>query len=194
MDATPVDHPDRAVRQSNLGLILRIRSFERTGVAADLDEAVEVSRAAVDATPVDHPDRARHLLNLVLALGAMHKRSEIRELVVEAVEAGREAVAVETASASMRAPAARAWGHVAAAGEDWQAAAEGYAEAIGLLPGVAPARSLGRSDQEFWLAELARPGAEATACCLRPARTSGRLSCGSRAAGCCSGRRWTPPT
>jgi tetratricopeptide (TPR) repeat protein len=165
--ATPVDHPERAVRLSNLGLILRMRSFERTGVAADLDEAVEVSRAAVDATPLDHPDRARHLLNLVLALGAMHKRSEIRELVEEAVKAGRAAVAVETAPASMRAQAARAWGHVAAAGGDWQAAAEGYAAAIGLLPRVAPARSLGRSDQEFWLAELASPGAEAAACCLQ---------------------------
>ena len=167
VSATPVDHPERAVRLSNLGLILRMRSFERTGVAADLDEAVEVSRAAVSATPPDHPDRARHLLNLVLALGAMHKRSEIRELVVEAAAAGRAAVAVETAPASMRAQAARAWGHVAAAGGDWQAAAEGYAAAIGLLPRVAPAHSLGRSDQEFWLAELASPGAEAAACCLQ---------------------------
>lgn len=57
-------------------------------------------------------------------------------------------------------------GGTAAAQEDWLAATEGFAAAIELLARVAP-RSLGRSDQEYWLGELRGLGADAAACCLQ---------------------------
>ena len=63
MDATPADHPDRAIWLSNLGNALQAR-FEQTGALADLDEAISAGRAAVDATPAGHSDRAAMLSNL----------------------------------------------------------------------------------------------------------------------------------
>ena len=69
MQATPADHPDRAMYLSNLGTALQAR-FERTGAAADLDAAIDHLREAVQATPADHPNRAMRLSNLGNALQA----------------------------------------------------------------------------------------------------------------------------
>ena len=52
---------------TNLGATLQDR-YERTGNKADLDEAIEIDRAALAATPADHPFRGRILSYLALAL------------------------------------------------------------------------------------------------------------------------------
>ncbi|MDT3442683.1 hypothetical protein [Pseudofrankia sp. BMG5.37] len=63
VDATPTDHPDRAMYLSNLGLALQAR-FERVGELADLNDTIDLFRQTVDATPTDHPNRARYLSDL----------------------------------------------------------------------------------------------------------------------------------
>ena len=68
--SVPTGDADRPKHQSRLAAALAIR-FERTGVQADLDEALATSQAAVDAAAVDHPGRAMCLSNLagVLRVG-----------------------------------------------------------------------------------------------------------------------------
>jgi tetratricopeptide (TPR) repeat protein len=163
--ATSPDSQDRANRLSNLGSALHNR-FERTRTLADLNRAVAVGEAAVAATPPDHPDRAVLLFNLGVCLQARSERTRVGADLDDAVVKFRAAVAVETSPPSVRAGAARAWGQIAAAGQHWSAAVEGYEAAIGLLARLAP-RSLDRSDQEYWLGELAGLAAQAAACCLQ---------------------------
>ncbi|KAI3326476.1 CHAT domain-containing protein [Xylariaceae sp. AK1471] len=73
VNATPADHPDRAMYLNNLGNRLGTR-FERTGSINDLNRAVYVADQAVNATPIDHPDRAGRLNNLGSWLGRRFDR------------------------------------------------------------------------------------------------------------------------
>ncbi|KAI1825596.1 CHAT domain-containing protein [Xylaria intraflava] len=73
VDTTPLDHPDRAGRLSNLGVLLGSR-FSRIGEISDLENAIVAAQEAVNATPDDHPDRARHLSNLGNRLGDRYSR------------------------------------------------------------------------------------------------------------------------
>ncbi|KAI3326723.1 hypothetical protein HD806DRAFT_488009 [Xylariaceae sp. AK1471] len=93
MEATPIDHPDRASRLDNLGTWLG-RRFERTSSMDDLNRAVDIASAAVNATPQDHPDRAGRLNNLGKLLGKRFERTgsiddlnRAVSLVIEAVDA-----------------------------------------------------------------------------------------------------------
>ncbi len=162
--ATAHDSPDRAAYLSNLGIALQ-RRFGHAGAAIDLERALEICSAAVSAIPAEHPDRALYGTNLGLALESQFRRTGRKVDLHRAVAAFRTVVAVRTAPASVRALAAREWGAVAVAGRDWPQAVAGYAAAIGLLARVAT-RGLERSDQEYWLAELAGLGVQAAACCL----------------------------
>jgi tetratricopeptide (TPR) repeat protein len=74
--ATPLDHPNRAGRLSNLSGALQIR-FERTGAVADLNEAIDAGHKAVAATPPEHPNRAAILHNLSNALRARSGRMDL---------------------------------------------------------------------------------------------------------------------
>ncbi|MGW4995105.1 CHAT domain-containing protein [Streptomyces mirabilis] len=66
-DAIPTDDPKRLAHLHNLGAALRSR-FQRSGMLADLDDAVAAGRAAVEATPTDHPRQAAMLSGLGNAL------------------------------------------------------------------------------------------------------------------------------
>ncbi|KAH8796745.1 CHAT domain-containing protein [Hyaloscypha finlandica] len=74
VDATPLDHPDRARRWNNLGNLLGSR-FEQTGSMKDLNRAIDVINIAIDATPQDHPDRAGRLSNLGNLLGSRFEQT-----------------------------------------------------------------------------------------------------------------------
>jgi tetratricopeptide (TPR) repeat protein len=76
---------------SNLGMALQAR-FERNGVLADLDAAVDASRAAADAAAAGHPGRAGMLANLGIGLRLRFERSGVAEDLDEAVAAGQAAV------------------------------------------------------------------------------------------------------
>ncbi|MFI9503366.1 CHAT domain-containing protein [Nocardia sp. NPDC052566] len=91
VDATPDDHPDLTGRLSALGLAL-VRRFERVGVQADIDEAVEVSRRAVAATAADQPATAEVLTTLGIALRVRFGRTGTPADIDEAVDMARQAV------------------------------------------------------------------------------------------------------
>ncbi|KAL8365101.1 hypothetical protein RB595_004089 [Gaeumannomyces hyphopodioides] len=91
VDATPLDHPDRAKLLSNLGNRLGDR-YSRTGAMADLEEAIRLGREAVDATPLDHPGRAKLLSNLGNRLGDKYLRTGAMADLEEAIRVVRKAV------------------------------------------------------------------------------------------------------
>ncbi|SOE06465.1 hypothetical protein [Streptomyces sp. Ag109_G2-15] len=59
----------------------------------DLDDVIELGRAAVASTPDDHPDRAAHLARLGDALQARFAHTGTQEDLNEAIDMGRAAVA-----------------------------------------------------------------------------------------------------
>lgn len=156
---------ERTAFLANLGLAHQAR-FRLTSDEAALGQAIEVSEQALAATPPDHPDRPARLCNLGSILWARYKRTGLPADRDRIIEAGREGAAVATAAPSERARAARLWGDFAAAVQDWAAASEGYATAVALLALVAP-RSLGRTDQEYWLSKMSGLAEQAAACCLQ---------------------------
>ena len=79
------------------------------------------------ATLADHPDRATFLANLGRALRARFERYGDQADLDGAIDAGRQAVAVEVASPRVRAATARGWGLAAAAARRWQEAVAGFA-------------------------------------------------------------------
>jgi hypothetical protein len=115
-----------------------------------LERAVnDLRREGASADAPDRPDLARNLYNLGVAHAELAKAGQ--ELSTEhrtaAIAALRAAAALASAPATLRAEAAMEWGKVAAATGDWAAAADGFAQAIELLPLVSP-RRLNRRDQE----------------------------------------------
>ncbi|WP_159044969.1 hypothetical protein, partial [Streptomyces sp. NRRL F-5122] len=69
-----------------------LRSFERGGDQAVLEEAIQASRDAVRATPPDHPDLAARLSNLGVALLRSFERGGDQAVLEEAIQASRDAV------------------------------------------------------------------------------------------------------
>jgi hypothetical protein len=163
--ATQPGSIERAAFLSNLGLAHQAR-FRLTSDEAALGQAIEVSEQALAATPPDHPDRPARLCNLGSILWTRYKRTGVPADRDRIIELSREGAAVKTAAPSERARAAQLWGDFAAAVQDWAEASEGYAAAVALLALVAP-RSLGRSDQEYWLSKMSGLAEQAAACCLQ---------------------------
>ncbi|MFF5488286.1 CHAT domain-containing protein [Streptomyces virginiae] len=89
--AVPAEHPDRAAMLTNLGTALRAR-FEQTGVLADLDDALAVSRQAVRSASAGLPERAEILSNLAKTLYAKFTRTGVLADLDEAINIGRQAV------------------------------------------------------------------------------------------------------
>jgi tetratricopeptide (TPR) repeat protein len=76
LDAIAEDDPDRGVMLSELSATLLVR-FERTGVLADLDEAVRIGTLAFDGTAADHPGHALVLCGLGEILLARFNRTGV---------------------------------------------------------------------------------------------------------------------
>ncbi|EED11432.1 hypothetical protein TSTA_080430 [Talaromyces stipitatus ATCC 10500] len=91
IDATPDDHPNRAMYLNNLGAYLGNRYF-RTGAMADLEEAIQVGRRAVDATPENQLDRAGRLSNLGAFLSKRYSRTSAMADLEESIQVARQAV------------------------------------------------------------------------------------------------------
>ena len=87
--AATSDRPDRAGFASNLSTVLRVRA-DAGGDPMDADRAVALARTAVELSPPDAASRPRYLSNLGAALSARGGADDLDE----AVEAGREAVAM----------------------------------------------------------------------------------------------------
>ena len=54
VDATPIDHPDRARQLNSLGVSFSVR-YQRTGAIDDLHETIRLFQATVGATPEESP-------------------------------------------------------------------------------------------------------------------------------------------
>jgi tetratricopeptide (TPR) repeat protein len=85
------NHPGRGYFLADLGTTLQLR-FDRTGVLADLEAAIEVAQRAVRLIP-DLPRRGHFLSNLGRALQNRFERSGAQEDLDAAIEAARAAVA-----------------------------------------------------------------------------------------------------
>jgi hypothetical protein len=103
MMATSADDSSRAGRLSNLGLALFALSC-CSGVAADLDEAVECQREALAITPADAADRARQLINLTSMPRERFTSAGAEGDLHLAVAMSREAVAATPADHENRVP------------------------------------------------------------------------------------------
>jgi len=167
--AIPAEHPERAAYLSTLGIARRAK-FRRSGAPADLDRAVWAAERAVEAVAAGHPDRAGYLSNLSVALSSRFMRTGAAADLDLAIAAGREGAAIVAAPPRNRLQAARMSASCAVVAKKWDAAVAGYALAVELLPQVAPI-GIGRSDQEYWLAELGGLAEQAAACCLRGDQT-----------------------
>ena len=93
VQGTPVGHPHRAERLSNLGGALR-QWFWHTDAEADLDAAVTHFREAVHTTPVGYPGRAMLLSNLGSALQERSRRIGAEADLDAAIAYLREAVQI----------------------------------------------------------------------------------------------------
>ncbi|MER6348752.1 hypothetical protein ACWC10_04635 [Streptomyces sp. NPDC001595] len=96
------DANDLAGVQANLATV-HSRLYWRTGDPGELDEAIELARAAVRTGP-RHPEAGGHRYNLALFLLRRYRRTRLSADLGEAVVAGRQAVAV-TASGHYEWPA-----------------------------------------------------------------------------------------
>jgi hypothetical protein len=159
------DHPNRAAYLTNLSSALRV--LHRYSNDDDLlDQAVDLARSAVDSEHKQYVFSATTRANLGSALLARYRRSSNSSDLAEARSVTQAAANQLGAPPSVRAAAAQTWGAAAAATGDWESAVEGFQTAIGMAA-LLVSRTAMRSDQEFWLSEMAGLGSQAAACCLQ---------------------------
>jgi hypothetical protein len=161
--ATPTNHQDRARYLSNLGGALFTR-FHHGKTAQDLDFAIEVARETVAVTPADHPGRAEYLWNLAAALETRFRYTAAVADGEAMVGAFAAAAAVVSAAPSDRIRAGRQAAALVAMSQPGRAA-DLLADAVGLLPEVAP-RYLARGDQQYAIARFTGLAADAAALAL----------------------------
>ncbi|WP_218006316.1 CHAT domain-containing tetratricopeptide repeat protein [Nocardia takedensis] len=159
----PVSMHHALTQLNNLGTILRMR-FSQTGVAADLDEAIELAQELVDSKPPGYLDHGLYHCNLGVGLSMRFERSRSKEDRNRAIEAYRTAAAAEWAPPWRRIEAARAAAELLASSAP-QMAAELLAQAVRLLPEVAPHR-LRRSDRQYQIGRFAQLAADSAALTL----------------------------
>ncbi|MEZ0116013.1 tetratricopeptide (TPR) repeat protein [Catenulispora sp. EB89] len=164
IDLVGPDHQSRATYMFNLGSTLRTR-FLVTGDPADIEAAIEVSRLAIAATPADHPYRGRFQYGAGLALHSRFLATGDASDARDALTLWRQATSVATAPIDVRIEAARAWGDLSATLGEWQAATDGYAEAVQLLPLLAWLGA-GRRSREQLLSARDGLASDAAACAI----------------------------
>ena len=87
----PPGHHDRGRRLANVASILT-NLYKKTQAPEDLEQAVNILRAAVEATPIEHVRRPKRLHSLALSLVKLYRHSKSEPHLIEAIETGREAV------------------------------------------------------------------------------------------------------
>ncbi|RDA85960.1 hypothetical protein CP532_0817 [Ophiocordyceps camponoti-leonardi (nom. inval.)] len=91
IDATPLDHPNRAQWLHELGYALTVR-FSVRAAMEDLEQAIVMTREALAGYPLDHPDRWNVLCNLGHQLAIRYNRARVMKDVDEAVDLLRQSV------------------------------------------------------------------------------------------------------
>ncbi|MFB8089005.1 CHAT domain-containing protein [Streptomyces sp. NPDC055992] len=110
------------------------------------ERAASAARESLVGLTEDDPNHALSATLLAMAQLSRHGRGERVDL-AEALRLARHGARNPVAHSVARVEAARAWGVAAMRAGDRSEALEGYAYAVGLLPGIAP-RGLARIDQE----------------------------------------------
>ena len=149
-----------------VNLATRLRDLYRaTDVPADPMAATRELRTALDALPAGHPDRATVAGNLGTVRFLDHLRTGDASAADEAVAYWREATAGAGARPSSRLNAAASWGSTLAARGSWDAAAEGYGQAVALVSRMAW-RGITRRSREYRLGRTQGLARDAAACAL----------------------------
>ena len=167
VEATPENHPSRAILLINLGTHLSGR-YERTGNLQDLQSAIARSEAAVKAMPQDHPNQAAMLYNLGSYLSSRHKRTGNLQDLKASISAQSAAWNTSTAPIVRRLIAAFSAARKLVLNPSVRHLPGAYSilyDAIKLMP-LATSRSLGREDQQHTLAKLTGLASLATAVSL----------------------------
>jgi tetratricopeptide (TPR) repeat protein len=92
MDA-PIDHPQRAIMLSSLGLALQAR-YGSNGDPADLNRSINALRRAADAVMPGEPGASLYLSNLAAAIKQRYLTSRDTSDLDEAISLGRDAMAI----------------------------------------------------------------------------------------------------
>ncbi|KAG0701197.1 CHAT domain-containing protein [Suillus ampliporus] len=87
----PLGHPRRSLSLNNLAVSLTDR-FKQRGVLSDLDEVIELERAALLLRPPGHSDRSMSLNNLAISLRARFEQRGVLSDLDEAIELHRAAL------------------------------------------------------------------------------------------------------
>ncbi|PHH90565.1 hypothetical protein CDD83_3291 [Cordyceps sp. RAO-2017] len=91
IEATPLNHPNRASWLHELGFALTVR-FHVKGAMEDIEEAIAMIREAAAGTPLDHPDRWCLLRDLGHGLETRYNRAKAMKDLDEAVDLLRQSV------------------------------------------------------------------------------------------------------
>ncbi|WP_327172087.1 CHAT domain-containing protein [Streptomyces sp. NBC_01336] len=110
------------------------------------NRAAAAARESLAHTSESDPDHALSQLMLAVVQLERHEQGEQVDL-AEVVRLARDCARNPAAHSTSRLQAAHVWGLASGRAGDRPEALEGYAYAVGLLPGIAP-RSLARIDQE----------------------------------------------
>lgn len=161
VSATPQSHPNLGGHLTNLSNMLEAR-FELAGDRADLDAAIDVGYRAVELSPPDSTIRTGCVINLGNCLHSKFEQTMDQTDLDAAIEHWRQATQQNSGIASWRLAAATSWGFKAAEAGRVHLAAEGFAEAVGLLPLVAW-HGLGRATREEHLGKTASLPGDAAA-------------------------------
>jgi tetratricopeptide (TPR) repeat protein len=146
------DNPERAGCMQNLAISLTARWRQHQGRREDLDEAIMLEREASAITPPDDPSLQRTLINLGTALSNRWQITDSAEDYKDAVDANVRAGELSLVPPSIRVEAKRTAARLAASSDPHKAAGL-LAEAVHLLPEVAP-REQERQDQQHSLASF----------------------------------------
>jgi tetratricopeptide (TPR) repeat protein len=161
---TPPGHPNLARNLSNLAVSLRAR-YEQAGDTADLDTAIDHWRKAVALAPPGHPNLPLYLSNQADALNVRYERTKDDRDLDAALGCWQRASAVPAGIPGIRLAAAQNLAVTASDAGRTREGAEGFAQAVALLPEVAW-QGMDRASRERQLAHWYGLAANAAACAI----------------------------
>jgi hypothetical protein len=161
---TPAGRPNLAMNLSNLAVSLRAR-YEQAGDTADLDTAIDHWRQAVALTPPGHPNLPLYLSNQADALNLRYERTKDNRDLDTALGCWQRACAIPVGVPGIRLAAAQNLAVTASDAGRTREGAEGFAQAVALLPEVAWQR-MDRASRERQLAHWYGLAASAAACAI----------------------------
>jgi tetratricopeptide (TPR) repeat protein len=167
-ELTAPGHLHRALCLANLAGSLRGR-YERAGDTADLDAVIDRLGQAVALTPPGHPGLTSYLYYRADALAVRYERTRDDRDLDTAISCWQRAAAMPTGVPGIRLAAAQNLGVTATEAGRAHAGADGFAQAVALMPQVAW-HGLNRDSRERQLAHWHGLASNAAACAIADGR------------------------